>query len=350
MGIWEKSKNLVLLPFWGLQVFGMSKSFSANPVIGSAALNRLGLHAGRVALAHAMARLRWAFLAWQVPAELRKSFQAQGFIVIPDLLPKDQFDALRQQLATQNGCEVRECIQGDTLTHRVLLDEDALRRLPRLQRLLEHPLFEPLLTYCGAHRKRPLHYIQSIKNGAADGAKDPQKALHADTFHPTMKAWFFLDDVEPERGPFTYVPGSNRCTRKRLAWEYRRSLTAKSDPDGYSERGSLRVAPEDLRALGLPDPMALPVKRNTLVVANTCGFHCRGPAKAGMDRLEIWSFSRTNPFNPFPGFGSKLASKMEHRAAKALWKWRDKQAEAKGVLSSWHPVPGHVMSNRPVPE
>ena len=73
-------------------------------------------------------------------------------------------------------------------------------------------------------------------------------------------------------------------------------------------------------------------------------------AKDGMDRLEIWSFSRTNPFNPFPGIGSKLASRLEHRAAKALWKWRDKQAEAKGVLSSWHPVSGHVMSNRPLTE
>ncbi|CAN0508348.1 unnamed protein product, partial [Discosporangium mesarthrocarpum] len=170
-----------------------------------------------------------------------------------------------------------------------------------------------------------------------------QKALHADTFHPTMKSWFFLDDVAPDGGPFTYVPGSNRLTKKRLAWEYRRSLQAKSDPDGYSERGSLRVDPDDLRAMDLPDPVALPVRKNTLVVANTCGFHCRGHARAGATRLEVWSFSRTNPFNPFPGIGSKLASKLEHRAAKALWNWQDRKAAARGVLSSWHPVPASVM-------
>ena len=82
-----------MLPLWGLQVFGMSKSFSANPVIGSSILNRLGLHAGRVAAAHVMAKLRWAFLAWQVPSELRKSFQAQGFVIIPNFLPDTQFDA-----------------------------------------------------------------------------------------------------------------------------------------------------------------------------------------------------------------------------------------------------------------
>ncbi len=332
-------------PLWSLQIFGMSKSFSANPVIGSTFLNKLGLHAARASAAHAMARLRWALLAWQVPPELRKSFQAQGFVVVPNFLPEAQFDALNRQVRSQDDCEVRECIQGDTLTHRILLDDQALDRLPSVSKLLNHPLFEPLLTYCSANRKRPLHYIQSIKNGARDGDADPQKALHSDTFHPTMKAWFFLDDVAEDGGPFTYVPGSNRFTRKRLAWEYRRSLAAKSDPDGYSERGSLRVDPDDLKALDLPNPVALSVRKNTLVVANTCGFHCRGQATAGINRLEVWSFNRTNPFNPFPGIGSKLASKLEHRAAKALWNWQDRKAAARGVLSSWHRVPASVMSN-----
>lgn len=331
-------------PLWGLQVFGMSKSFSANPVIGSTILNRLGLHAARAAAAHGFAKLRWALLSWQVPSDLRKSFQAQGFIVIPNVLSEAEFETLEREVRAQKDCEVRECIQGDTLTHRILLDDAALAHLPGMRPLLEHPLFEPLLTYCSAHRKRPLHYIQSIKNGAADGKADPQKALHADTFHPTMKSWFFLDDVTPDGGPFTYVPGSNRLTRKRLAWEYRRSLAAKSDPDGYSERGSLRVGPDDLRAMGLPDPIALPVRKNTLVVANTCGFHCRGQAKAGANRLEVWSFSRTNPFNPFPGIGSRLASKLEHRAAKAFWNWQDRKAAARGVLSSWHLVPASAMT------
>ncbi|MCP5083134.1 MAG: phytanoyl-CoA dioxygenase family protein [Alphaproteobacteria bacterium] len=326
----------------------MSKSFAANPVIGNNFLNRIGLHAGRAAVAHAMAKVRWALLAWQVPPDLRKTFQAQGFVVVPDVLPEEEFNALVSQVGSQQACEVRECIQGDTLTHRILLDDRALAQLSHVQKLLHHPLFEPLLTYCGANRKRPLHYVQSIKNGAVEGNDDPQKALHSDTFHPTMKSWFFLGDVPMDKGPFTYVPGSNRLTRKRLAWEYRRSLTARSDPDGYSERGSLRVNRDDLRALGLPDPVSLAVQKNTLVVANTCGFHCRGRAQAGTNRLEIWSFSRTNPFNPFPGIGSKLASKLEHRGAKALWRWLDRKAEAKGTLSSWHRVPAHVMSSQSV--
>ena len=56
---------------------------------------------------------------------------------------------LNEQVRSQSACEVRECIQGDTLTHRILLDDDALDHLPASKRLLDHPLFEPLLTYCG---------------------------------------------------------------------------------------------------------------------------------------------------------------------------------------------------------
>ena len=163
-------------PLWGLQVFGMSKSFSANPVIGSTVLNKLGLHAARASAAHAMAKLRWALLAWQVPPELRKSFQAQGFCGYSKLPAR--CTVLKRWTAksrSQEDCEVRECIQGDTLTHRILLDDQALERLPGVTKLLDHPLFEPLLTYCSANRKRPLHYIQSIKNGAADGKQRSAK-------------------------------------------------------------------------------------------------------------------------------------------------------------------------------
>src|SRR3546814_11353522 len=57
---------------------------------------------------------------------------------------------------------------------------------------------------------------------------DSQTALHSDTYHPTMKAWFFLHDVANDEGPFQYVPGSHRLTPQRIAWEKRKSLDRKS--------------------------------------------------------------------------------------------------------------------------
>ncbi len=336
-------RKVCWLPIWFLQIFGMSKSFRDNPVLGSPLLNRLGLHVARLSLAHGMTRLRLATLAPLVARQYREQFRCNGFVVIENFLPGEQFDALDKQLRNCKG-EVRECIQGDTLTHRILLDEHSLDLMPACRSLVDDLRYERLLKYCSARLKRPLYYVQSIKNGYVSGASDPQKVLHADTFHSTMKAWFFMDDVDADRGPFTYVPGSHRLTWKRLKWEYRRSTRVRKLHDGYSEKGSMRAEPADLEEMALPGPKALEVARNTLVVADTHGFHCRGAAAPGATRLEIWAFSRTNPFNPLPGLGLRIFSRLEHMLARRYWLWLDERARKRNTVSSWHPVPTSKMS------
>jgi hypothetical protein len=335
-------KSLVLWPVWVLQVFGMSKSFRDNPVLGSPLLNRLGLHAARLVMAHAVTRLRLFTLAPLVDEGTRREFRRDGYLVIENFLPADDFQALEREVRACRG-EVRECIQGDTLTHRILLDDEALAAMPAVRRLVEDKRYERLLKYCAARLKRPLYYIQSIKNGYIEGGPDPQKVLHADTFHPTMKAWFFIDEVTADKGPFTYVRGSHRLTWARLKWEYRRSIQGAALGDGYSEKGSMRADAEDLAELGLPAPRGITAKPNTLVVADTHGFHRRGDALRRHRRLEIWAYSRTNPFNPLPGLGLKAFSRIEHRAARAWWRFEDERARRRNTLSSWHPVPAEKM-------
>lgn len=331
-------RSASLAPVWLLQVFGQTKSFRDNPIIGSPVLNRLGLHVARLVAAHALARLRLVLLSPLAHPAHRRAFRKNGYVVIADYLPAAEFAALRNEVREIRG-EVRECIQGDTLTHRVLLDEEALAELPAVQRLLDRPGFERLLKYCSARLKRPLYYVQSIKNGFIDGPPDPQKTLHSDTFHPTVKAWYFIDDVALDGGPFTYVPGSHRLTWARLKWEYERSCRAHQLRDGYSEKGSMRAGPDDLVRLGLPQPIAFAVAANTLIIADTHGFHCRGAARPRTSRLEIWAYSRTNPFNPLPGLGFRFLSRIECRLAKIYWRWQDEQARRRHTVSSWHLVP-----------
>jgi len=341
-------RQILWSPVWLVQVFGMSKSFRDNPLLGSPLLNRIGLHVVRLVTAHALNRLRLFTLAPLVPAEYRREYRRDGFVVIENFLARDEFDALEAQLRDCKG-EVRECIQGDTLTHRILLDEDNLELMPACRALVEDKRYERLLKYCAARLKRPLYYVQSIKNGFVTGNSDPQKVLHSDTFHSSMKAWYFIDDVDADRGPFTYVPGSHRLTWKRLKWEYRRSIIGRDLKDGYSEKGSMRADPDDLVEMGLPEPRALMVPRNTLVVADTHGFHCRGSAAPGSSRLEIWAYSRTNPFNPLPGLGLRVFSRIEHYLARKYWVWLDERAARRNGQSSWHLVPTAKMGEKPQP-
>jgi hypothetical protein len=331
---WRRLRDWVR---WLISPLTLAHDFRGNPVIGSPLLNGLGLHVARLLLAHCMTALRWWMLRPLMSAEQRTTFHRDGFVVLRDVLGPAELQALQAEVRAVRG-EVRECIQGDTLTHRLLLDEAALRGLPVIRRLLHDPAVAGPLRYAAARNAWPLHYIQSIRNRVREAPPDPQKVLHADTFHPTMKAWFFVEDVASEHGPFTFVPGSHRLTWARLRWEYQRSRVAAHLNDGYSEKGSFRFEPEDLAALGLPGPQALPVPANTLVIANTYGIHCRGQAEAGARRLEIWSYSRLNPFTPWPGINSAAYARAYVSVLKRKWQRLDRQAAARGELSSWHPV------------
>ena len=161
----------------------------------------------------------------------------------------------------------------------------------------------------------PMVYLQTILSGARPGPPDPQTDLHTDTFHPTVKAWLFLNDVAADAMPFVYVPGSHLLTPQRLDWERRMAIAASGGPPQNPHKLVRAIAPETLAALGLPPPQAIAVPANTLVVADTFGFHARGPSARPTTRVEIWAMGRRNPFLPWAGFdpwaipGSDCASR-----------------------------------------
>jgi len=288
------------VPLWTAQLLSGSKSFERNRIIGSRWLNEQGLHAARVRLAHRISAMRRRHLAGLVTEADRAAFESDGFVIRPNFLPEAEFGELLQQVkAYREG--LREISEGDTILRKIALDPKTLAALPALRRLLRLPEWRGLIRYIGSRDAEPVVWIQSILRHAHEGPPDPQTTLHADTFHPTVKAWLFLTDVAADAGPFTYVPGSHRLTPERLAWERRMSLAARHSPDPEIRQGSFRLAPEELAALGLPEPRIFTVPANTLIVADTFGFHARGPSAGRSVRVEIWAYGRRSPFVPWPG-------------------------------------------------
>jgi hypothetical protein len=276
-----------------------AKSFADNPILGSETLNRRGLHVARLKLAHRLAWQRRRRLASAVPAEWRLAFDRDGFVEIRDFLPAETFARLSDALLTPEF-DVREQQQGDAITRRVPIDPGLLARVPELRKLLSSKPWRALLAYVASSWSEPLYYIQTILSGHAAGGPDPQLELHADTFHPSLKAWLFLTDVSDDEGPLTYVAGSHLLTPERIAWEQERSIAIASG-DRLSQRGSLRIAPEELPSLTLPPPRRFAVPANTLVVIDTSGFHARGSASGPHVRAEIWAYVRRTPFLPWAG-------------------------------------------------
>lgn len=288
------------LPFWALQLASGAKSFMDNPILGDRALNERGLHAARYQLAARMAAFRRSSLAVYLRPEERVFFDANGYFVRQNALPPAVFAAVRDEVGRMRGT-AREMRQGQTMTRRIGLDEAVLRRYPACREVVESNALRHLLHYAASYGGEPTFQIQSVEADPARGEPDPQVSLHADTFQPTAKAWLYMDDVGPEDGPFAYVAGSHRPTPERIAWEREQSLTAAQSPDRLHARGSFRVTEEDLPKLGFPPPHRMAMPANTLVVADTSGFHARSRSAKKNFRVEIYATLRRNPYLPWTG-------------------------------------------------
>ncbi len=329
-----KAADIVKYPFWTLALATGAKSFRDNKVIGSPALNRMGLHVGRISLAHDLAWRRRRRLAGLVSPDDRAAFDRDGFVAKRNFLDPETFARLKEQTLNHRAT-AREMVQGDTITRRIAIDGPARRALPEVDALLRRKDWSGLMRYVGSYDQEPLYYVQTILSHVADAAPDPQTNFHADTFHPSVKAWFFLTDVAEDEGPFCYVPGSHRLTPERIAWEREMSIGAAEHSDRYSARGSFRASAADLERMKLPKSVAFAVPANTLVVGDTVGFHARGFSARPSRRVEIWAYGRRNPFLPWAGFDPLSLPGIAEARIPLMWKALDK-AQALGVgRNSW---------------
>jgi hypothetical protein len=297
-----------------LILFSTEKRF-ADPWIGNQTANRLGLHLARILLFDGIEGLRRAlYSASEQDRRWIRELRRQGVVAIPDFLPAAKFAALQEEvIGVIRGSLERfppranhrpgfgkkepfgdigfDRFDGGTLNRFVHLTPE---RTPSAVETVRSERFSRL--YNAAQGRRiPLSALALYyTRHGPETVHDLQKDLHSDTFHSTIKLWYFVTDVPAEAGPFSYVKGSHRSTWKRLAWEYRRSVGARSHP--ADRGGSFRISENDLQELGLPQPTALTVSANTLVIADTNGFHRRGDATAGAERFAIYGAMRRSPF------------------------------------------------------
>ena len=115
------------------------------------------------------------------------------------------------------------------------------------------------------------------------------------------------------------------------------SLRAANAPDKMTRRGSFRIETSELAALGLPPPQALAVPANTLVVADTHGFHARGVSTRPSRRVEVWAYGRRNPFLPWVGLDPWALGDLGHHRVPLYWRGAD-VAERLGIKPNvWRP-------------
>ena len=334
-----RARDILLSPLHAAQLATGAKSFVANPLIGSPVLNRRGLHVARVRIAQELAQKRRTRMTRRLPAEHREHFAEMGYVTWSDFLPEATFRGVLAEIE-RGGFKREDMRQGRTVTRRAFIDDMELRERPHLRAAKDDPRLRDAIRYVASYGGEPLLTLQIVLAAAPEVAldDDPQTMLHADTFHPIAKAWLFLRDVGPQDGPFQYVPGSHLMTPERYEWERALSEDPSSIADVYARRGSLRLPADRLSALGYADPVQQTVKANTLVVADTHGFHARSPSPRATTRIELYGSLRRNPFMPvsLPHLGALpgLKGRTDRAASEAM----ALRSRLGGKGSPWVPI------------
>jgi len=340
-----RAADVFKMPYYAAELATGAKSFCDNPLIGSRRLNEAGLHIRRIKLAEQMADSRRKRLTHLISEQGRAAYQRDGFIATHDALQADSLAGLRREVETTRF-DAWDMRQGNSVTRFIPLPPKVLSDLPHLRAAVWSEPVQNGLRYVASTNGDPLIYLHIVMTNPDSKRKaDPQTAFHSDTFHQTAKCWLFLYDIDDADGPFTYIPGSHRLTPERLAWEREQSLTASTNKNRLHARGSFRLPAGELPRLHYPDPVRFSVPGNTLVVADTHGFHARAASERPSVRVGLYGSLRRNPYQPWTGLDLFSLPGVKGHQARIHMAQKDFELRLKGRTS--HKYAGKVLPTEP---
>jgi hypothetical protein len=267
-----------------------SKLFRLKPTMysGSVVLNTLGMQWYRIFFFYMRRILRLPKSITPQYASHLAALERDGVVAIPDFFSDEDSARIRQEyqgLAPQFRRDDAEI----PIPHVDRMNIHDRRVSPYVRDLfLKNPMIRAVST---AFLNRPynppldarftrIYCNQEELNRPANGGTNN---LHFDAPLRVLKAFYFIGDANEENGTFYYCLGSQkRNTLKRLLFEYKLSVRYAMNR-GNTEHGGeymdnepwVKITKEEMEQHGLKEtPMV--VRANTMLFANTGGFHRRG--------------------------------------------------------------------------
>ena len=291
---------------------GLSPETSGTPkIVRSRLLNAAGLQVMRTLLAHSLHRRRTRNGA---TSALAVGLAEEGIVVIPEFLPVPMFDGVQAEFRRALEHASTLPLEKTTTSHVFVRYEDSSRRAGRFEEgvidhdyvtimpdesdlpvIREHLLKNERLLglirgVSGLSRlSSPEAYLDRMYLSNRAMSDDPQTELHEDIFCHDWRAWFTINAWTEENAAFRYAARSHHLSLSRLAFEYWNSVT--NTRDG----GSWRLGPRAKRWLRI-EPQSICCPPNSLVLANTGGYHARGVFQRGHIREAIQLIFRFNPW------------------------------------------------------
>jgi hypothetical protein len=267
--------------------------------VGPVAVNRLGFQVFRAVYKN----VGWHLRKQPITDETRPYVEAlvrDGCVVIPDFFPPDVFAAIQEEherglrefpyqpyMLEDNGVEESMLdLTGRRAAYSTLWNGLVENQFVRaiIAGALRRPIsVRPRLWL---RRSRKLEtYGKPFGPGHVVGANYP----HADMHYPTFKGFFYFRDVDESNGAFQFALGSHRMTLGRIMYEYDASIRVARGrrSGGWKEKSYALVRlPTDAQSRRLGGLHCTPMvgKANSLVLANTQGFHRQGEFQPGTTR------------------------------------------------------------------
>lgn len=270
----------------------LTRIFTATKTVDNKLLNRLGLQSLRSVAARSIHHLLPAITDAAVK-ETIDELEREGLVILPNFLPSDLFELVRQEcvaLINNNPNRLDVLCAGPNTVEIAKLSNFRSSELQFTHEFFSYPKLKALMQ---AAEKRPrcdqyaVRTIERLKQGPIGTQEDPETALHSDCFFNTHKVWLYLSDVRLETGPLVFVKRSHRLTLDQLYFLYQESC--------QRNRGSRRITSDEIKRTGLAETIVT-CPKNTLVIANTLGYHRRLRGQPGQERYALHVQLRTNPF------------------------------------------------------
>ncbi len=246
---------------------------------GGFILNLFGYHVFRILLFNLPFILKNKItLDDSMDKEVLEQIEKDGIAVINDFFPQDVFLEIKKEYDQLNIEVVNE--------RRPYMKRSAINRgekhlpAPRIEKYITNNPFINRIVPAASRKKisivpkvqveRGLFYQEDLGKPTTD---QESNNLHFDVSYPTFKCFLYMTDTDKNNAAFTYVKGSQKMTLARLWMEYKMSVLF------WFREAKLNITPEVSHAFIEKQGMKItPMigKSNTLVIANTMGFHRRG--------------------------------------------------------------------------
>ncbi|QQS42027.1 MAG: hypothetical protein IPM63_03515 [Acidobacteriota bacterium] len=264
--------------------------------------NRLGLQVGRVLLKNLFWQLRRRNGDESV-AEYVETLHRDGVLAIEDFLSEADFASVVEEYRSAMSKVTPKPYKGlenAKLFRTQIPVSDDISQFPNINRLFRQNRFLRDIA-AGAIRRNivqdPTVFLDKYVCLNPLGVEnDIENILHADLHTPTVKMFFYLNQVNEENGAFVYAKRSHTLNFNRLRHEYelsvRQARMRKGLPiseDLIESRGAETrnvISPEHYRLMDV-DETQFCVRPNTLLIANNMGFHRRGEFNCSTPREAL---------------------------------------------------------------